>query len=103
MDFYRLVSNFIAAERIVTQLYPIIVSEFEKRFNIPARKSWIDIVYNHTLSRHEIRVIIETERERYYIPVGEISDTLKLYGIERAFKLMLPRVDVATSTSREAS
>jgi hypothetical protein len=90
MDFYRFVSNFIAAERIVTQMYPVIVGEFEKRFNIPARKAWIDIVYNYTLSRHEIRVIIETERERYYIPIGEISDTVKLYGIERAFKLMLP-------------
>jgi hypothetical protein len=90
MDFYKFVSNFIAAERIVTQMYPVIVGEFEKRFNIPVRKAWIDIVHNYALSRFEIRVIIETESERYYVPICEVSDTVKLYGIERAFKLMLP-------------
>jgi hypothetical protein len=90
MDFYRFVSNITAAERIVTQLYPMIIAEFERRFNIPVRKSWIDIQYSCRLSRHEIVVIIETERERYYIPIAEISDTLKLYGVERAFELMLP-------------
>jgi hypothetical protein len=71
-------------------MYPAIVIEFERRFNIPVRKAWIDIMHNYALSRFEIRVIIETESEKYYIPICEISDTVKLYGIERAFKLMLP-------------
>jgi hypothetical protein len=90
MDFYTFVSNVIAAERIVTQIYPTVIAEFEKRFGIRARKSWIDIQYDYRLSRHEIRIIIEAEGGRYYIPIGEISETFKLYGLERAFELILP-------------
>lgn len=90
MDFYRFVYNFITAERLVTQIYPIIITEFEKRFNTTVKKSYVDMQYDHRLSRYEIRVVIETEKERYYLPVAEIDDTLKLYSTERAFELIIP-------------
>jgi hypothetical protein len=92
MDFYRFVSNITVAERIVTQLYPMIIAEFERRFNISVKKSWIDMQYDCRLPRYEVRIVIKTERERYYIPIAEISETVKLYGVKRAFELMLPKV-----------
>jgi hypothetical protein len=92
MDFYTFVSSIIAAERIVTQIYPTIIAEFEKRFNIAVRKSYIEIQRDYRLARDEIRIIIESEKGRFYIPIAEISETLKLYGIERAFRLMIPSI-----------
>jgi hypothetical protein len=90
MDFYRFVSNIISTERLVTQIYPVIVAKFEERFGIAVRKSWVDVLYDPTLTQHIVRVIVETEKERYYIPIVEISDVPKLYGVEHAFKNMIP-------------
>jgi uncharacterized protein YlxP (DUF503 family) len=90
MDFYKFVVNVMSAERIVTQMYPVILNEFEKRFNITVKKSWIDVLYDPTLTRHVVRVIVETEKGRYYIPIVEISDMTKLYGVEYALKNMIP-------------
>jgi hypothetical protein len=91
MDFYRFVYNFISAERIVTQIYPSIITEFEKRFNTTARKSYVEIQHDYWHSRYEIIVVVETDRERYYIPIGEVKDSFRLYGVERAFELMIPK------------
>jgi hypothetical protein len=93
-DFYQFVSGIASAERLVTQLYPTIVSEFERRFGMVARKSHVEIWYNHNMSRFEVTIIIEAEGERYHIPIAEIAmnGSPRLYGVERAFNLMLPKM-----------
>jgi len=90
MDFYRFVSSFVNAERIVTQLYPVIIAEFEKRFNTNVKKSYIDIQYNYQLSRFDIKIVIECDSGKFYIPVAEIEESPRLYGVEYAFKNMMP-------------
>jgi hypothetical protein len=90
MDFYRYVFNVMSAERIVTQLYPVIIAEFEKRFNTNVKKSYIDIQYNYQLSRFDIKVVIECDKGRFYIPVAEIAESPRLYGVEYAFKNIIP-------------
>jgi hypothetical protein len=91
MDFYKFVANVMSAERIVTQIYPMTIVEFEKRFNTNVKKSYIDIQYNYQLSRFDVKVIIECDKGRFYVPIAEIADTgPRLYGIEYAFKNMMP-------------
>jgi hypothetical protein len=93
-DFYQFVSGIASAERLVTQLYPTIVSEFERRFGMAVRRSHVEIWYNHNMSRFEVLIVIEAEGERYHIPIAEIAmnGSPRLYGVERAFNLMLPKM-----------
>jgi len=90
MDFYKFVFSFASLEKLVTTIYPYIISEFEKRFNVSVEESSIDILYNPIKSIHEIRIIIRCKKGKFYIPIASLKESPTIYGIEYAFKNMIP-------------
>ena len=91
MDFYKFIFSLASLEKLVTAVYPVIISEFERRFGISVEKTTIVITHIPEREKYEVRVVIKCEKGRFYIPIASLKDVSpSLYGIEYAFKYMLP-------------
>ena len=91
MDFYKFTTGIASLEKLVTAIYPTIISEFERRFGVNVEEASVEIYYHPHKIMHEIRVVIRCEKGKFYIPIAVLRDTTPvLYGIEQAFRYMMP-------------
>ena len=93
MDFYKFVFSFASLEKLVTAVYPTIIAEFERRFGVSVEEASIDILHNPVRAMYEVRVVIRCKKGKFYIPIASLKESPVLYGIEYAFKNMLPPLE----------
>jgi len=91
MDFYKFTTGIASLEKLVTAIYPTIISEFERRFGVNVEEASVEIYYHPHKIVHEVRVIVRCEKGKFYIPIASLKEgTPSLYGIEHAFRYMIP-------------
>ena len=92
MDFYEFVAGVACLEKLVTAICPIVISEFERRFDVSVEEARVEIRYipERLIHVYEVRIRVKCKKGEFAIPVAELREgTPVLHGIEYAFKKMI--------------